>query len=147
MGDEVSQIAAEDEEIAEYVRALEEREDEDEPLKPASGEAIAAEFERYLRRRGRARARAGASRGLPLDSSTAAAPGPCGCAEAQHVSPRALRLVSAGVRLGRRRRPDVGQFLVADRHTEVVLGAGRGELLLVGRLLAVRFFAGHVVPP
>ena len=49
---EVSQIAAEDEEISEYIRALEEREEEDEPLKPASGESIAAEFERYLRRRG-----------------------------------------------------------------------------------------------
>ena len=49
---EVSQIASEDEEISEYIRALEEREEEDEPLKPASGESIAAEFERYLRRRG-----------------------------------------------------------------------------------------------
>ena len=49
---EVSQIAAEDDEISEYIRALEEREEEDEPLKPASGESIAAEFERYLRRRG-----------------------------------------------------------------------------------------------
>ena len=43
---------SEDEEISEYIRALEEREEEDEPLKPASGESIAAEFERYLRRRG-----------------------------------------------------------------------------------------------
>jgi len=49
---EVSQIAAEDEEISDYIKALEEREEEDEPLKPASGESIAAEFERYLRRRG-----------------------------------------------------------------------------------------------
>ena len=49
---EVTQIAAEDEEISEYIRALEEREEEDEPLQPASGESIAAEFERYLRRRG-----------------------------------------------------------------------------------------------
>ncbi len=49
---EVSQIASEDDEISEYIRALEEREEEDEPLKPASGESIAAEFERYLRRRG-----------------------------------------------------------------------------------------------
>ncbi len=49
---EVSQIAAEDEEISEYIKALEDREEEDEPLKPASGESIAAEFERYLRRRG-----------------------------------------------------------------------------------------------
>ena len=49
---EVSQIAAEDEEITEYIRSLEEREEADEPLEPASGESIAAEFERYLRRRG-----------------------------------------------------------------------------------------------
>ena len=49
---EVSQIASEDEEISEYIRSLEEREEQDEPLKPASGEPIAAEFERYLRRRG-----------------------------------------------------------------------------------------------
>lgn len=49
---EVSQIASEDEEISEYIRSLEEREEEDEPLQPASGESIAAEFERYLRRRG-----------------------------------------------------------------------------------------------
>jgi predicted ATP-grasp superfamily ATP-dependent carboligase len=49
---EVSQIASEDEEISEYIRSLEEREEQDEPLKPASGESIAAEFERYLRRRG-----------------------------------------------------------------------------------------------
>ncbi|TKV62130.1 PAC2 family protein [Nakamurella flava] len=49
---EVSQIASEDEEISEYIRSLEEREEADEPLQPASGESIAAEFERYLRRRG-----------------------------------------------------------------------------------------------
>ncbi|WP_236006584.1 PAC2 family protein [Nakamurella leprariae] len=49
---EVSQIAADDEEISEYIRALEEREEADEPLKMQSGEALAAEFERYLRRRG-----------------------------------------------------------------------------------------------
>ena len=49
---EVSQIASEDDEISEYIRALEEREEADEPLRPASGESIAAEFERYLRRRG-----------------------------------------------------------------------------------------------
>lgn len=49
---EVSQIASEDDEISEYIRSLEEREEADEPLQPASGESIAAEFERYLRRRG-----------------------------------------------------------------------------------------------
>jgi proteasome assembly chaperone (PAC2) family protein len=49
---EVSQIAADDEEISEYIRALEERDEADEPLRMQSGEALAAEFERYLRRRG-----------------------------------------------------------------------------------------------
>jgi proteasome assembly chaperone (PAC2) family protein len=49
---EVSQIAADDEEIAEYIARLEERDSETEPLTPASGETLAAEFERYLRRRG-----------------------------------------------------------------------------------------------
>lgn len=49
---EVTQVAAEDEEISSYIRTLEEQDEEEEPLKPASGESIAAEFERYLRRRG-----------------------------------------------------------------------------------------------
>ena len=46
----VDELAAEDAEIAEYVRSLEEREVTD--LPEASGEAIAREFERFLRRRG-----------------------------------------------------------------------------------------------
>ncbi len=45
----VDQLAGEDEEMADYVRQLEEREPEAE-LREASGEAIAREFERYLRR-------------------------------------------------------------------------------------------------
>lgn len=47
----VDELAGEDEEIAEYVRALEEAKDTAE-LPEATGEAIAREFERYLRRRG-----------------------------------------------------------------------------------------------
>jgi proteasome assembly chaperone (PAC2) family protein len=47
----VDRLAEEDTEVAEYVRSLEEREDETD-LPEASGDAIAAEFERYLRRRG-----------------------------------------------------------------------------------------------
>ena len=47
----MDELAAEDEEIAEYVRQLEEAKDTAE-LPEASGEAIAREFERYLRRRG-----------------------------------------------------------------------------------------------
>ncbi|MGH3946409.1 MAG: PAC2 family protein, partial [Pseudonocardiaceae bacterium] len=48
----VSEMAEEDEEVASYVRALEERGDTDLTLHEASGDAIAADFERYLRRRG-----------------------------------------------------------------------------------------------
>ena len=47
----VDELAGEDEEIADYVRQLEEAKDTAE-LPEASGEAIAREFERYLRRRG-----------------------------------------------------------------------------------------------
>jgi proteasome assembly chaperone (PAC2) family protein len=47
----VDELAAEDSEVAEYVRTLEEAKDTAE-LPEASGEAIAKEFERYLRRRG-----------------------------------------------------------------------------------------------
>jgi len=46
----VDELAEEDEEIADYVRALEETRDTAE-LPEASGEAIAREFERYLKRR------------------------------------------------------------------------------------------------
>ncbi len=48
----VSEMAEEDDEVASYVRALEERGDTDLTLREASGDAIAADFERYLRRRG-----------------------------------------------------------------------------------------------
>lgn len=48
----VSEMAEEDEEVASYVRSLEERGDTEITLSEASGDAIAAEFERYLRRRG-----------------------------------------------------------------------------------------------
>jgi predicted ATP-grasp superfamily ATP-dependent carboligase len=47
----VDDLAAEDEEVAEYVRQLEEARDATD-LPEASGEAIAKEFERYLKRRG-----------------------------------------------------------------------------------------------
>jgi hypothetical protein len=46
----VEELATEDPEIAEYVRRLEEARDTTE-LPEASGEHIAREFERYLRRR------------------------------------------------------------------------------------------------
>ncbi|MGH3871475.1 MAG: PAC2 family protein [Pseudonocardiaceae bacterium] len=49
----VSEMAEEDDEVASYVRALEERGDTtDLTLHETSGDAIAADFERYLRRRG-----------------------------------------------------------------------------------------------
>ncbi len=47
----VDELAGQDEEIAEYVKQLEEAKDTAD-LPEASGEAIAREFERYLRRRG-----------------------------------------------------------------------------------------------
>ncbi|MGA8258195.1 MAG: PAC2 family protein [Nocardioides sp.] len=47
----VDELAEEDEDIADYVRALEETRDTTD-LPEASGEAIAREFERYLKRRG-----------------------------------------------------------------------------------------------
>ncbi|MBM3688337.1 MAG: PAC2 family protein [Actinobacteria bacterium] len=47
----VDELAAEDEEVADYVRQLEEARDTTD-LPEASGDAIAREFERYLRRRG-----------------------------------------------------------------------------------------------
>jgi predicted ATP-grasp superfamily ATP-dependent carboligase len=46
----VNELAEQDSEVAEYVRTLEEAKDATE-LPEASGDAIAAEFERYLRRR------------------------------------------------------------------------------------------------
>ncbi len=48
----VDEMAAEDDEVTEYIRNLEERDDEGE-LRETSGDAIAREFERYLRRRDR----------------------------------------------------------------------------------------------
>jgi proteasome assembly chaperone (PAC2) family protein len=47
----VSEMAEEDEDVRNYVRALEERGDAEIALNETSGDAIAAEFERYLRRR------------------------------------------------------------------------------------------------
>jgi predicted ATP-grasp superfamily ATP-dependent carboligase len=46
---QVDELAAEDSDVAEYIASLEEREPE-EDLPEASGEAIAKEFERFLRR-------------------------------------------------------------------------------------------------
>ncbi|HET6165267.1 MAG TPA: PAC2 family protein, partial [Marmoricola sp.] len=46
----VAELAEEDEDVAEYVRSLEESKDTAD-LPEASGEAIAREFERYLKRR------------------------------------------------------------------------------------------------
>ncbi|MFC9516965.1 PAC2 family protein [Nocardiaceae bacterium NPDC056970] len=52
----VSEMTRDDEEIAEYVRSLEERGDAEtditEAISKIDGDALAAEFERYLRRRG-----------------------------------------------------------------------------------------------
>jgi proteasome assembly chaperone (PAC2) family protein len=51
----VSEMAEADDEVRDYVRQLEEQaeaDDADAPLQEADGDAIAADFERYLRRRG-----------------------------------------------------------------------------------------------
>src|SRR3954451_7121938 len=57
----VDEMAAEDEEVTEYIRNLEERDDEIDTseLKTTSGDAISCEFERYLRRRYRCVGHAG----------------------------------------------------------------------------------------
>lgn len=47
----VSELAEEDDEVSEYVRSLEERGDAESDLSETSGEQLAADFERYLRRR------------------------------------------------------------------------------------------------
>lgn len=76
----VDQLAAEDSEVAEYVQTLEEARDTAE-LPEASGEAIAREFERYLRRRdiapgqGREAMRRRAATGRICATRRAAAPG------------------------------------------------------------------------
>jgi len=57
----VDELAREDSEVSEYVQALEQREAETD-LPEASGEAIAAEFERYLRRQGPGAGPSGSSR-------------------------------------------------------------------------------------
>ena len=48
----VSEMADADDEVREYVRSLEERTESESAIPDASGETIAADFERYLRRRG-----------------------------------------------------------------------------------------------
>jgi proteasome assembly chaperone (PAC2) family protein len=48
----VSEMADADDEVREYVRSLEERTESDADIPEASGDTIAADFERYLRRRG-----------------------------------------------------------------------------------------------
>lgn len=47
----VTELAGQDEEIAEYIKALQERDDAAVAIEPMSGDTIAEEFQRYLRRR------------------------------------------------------------------------------------------------
>lgn len=49
--EQVTELAAEDSEISEYVRTLQERDDVAVQIEPMSGDTIAEEFQRYLRRR------------------------------------------------------------------------------------------------
>ncbi len=58
----VDEMAAEDDEVTEYIRNLEERDDEGE-MRETSGDVIAGEFERYLRRRDRGGGFAGPGHG------------------------------------------------------------------------------------
>ncbi|GAB2465633.1 PAC2 family protein [Jatrophihabitans fulvus] len=64
----VDEMAAEDDEVIEYIRNLEQRDDEIDrsELKEASGDLIAREFERYLRRRDRGGGHAGGHGGPSL---------------------------------------------------------------------------------
>jgi proteasome assembly chaperone (PAC2) family protein len=63
----VDEMAAEDDEVTEYIHNLEERDDEIDrsELTTASGDAIAREFERYLRRRDRGGGHAGGPGSAP----------------------------------------------------------------------------------
>ncbi|HSY16549.1 MAG TPA: hypothetical protein VK816_11225, partial [Jatrophihabitantaceae bacterium] len=58
----VDEMAAEDDEVTEYIRNLEARDEEGE-LRETSGDVIAREFERYLRRRDRGGGFGGGSTG------------------------------------------------------------------------------------
>lgn len=49
--EKVTELAAEDADIAEYIKTLQQRDDEAVPIEPMSGETLAEEFQRYLRRR------------------------------------------------------------------------------------------------
>ncbi|MEV4997661.1 PAC2 family protein [Streptomyces niveus] len=70
----VDQLAAEDSEVAEYVQSLEEARDTAE-LPEASGEAIAREFERYLRRRDGGPGQAPGGHATETGSGTGEGPG------------------------------------------------------------------------
>ncbi len=88
----VDQLAAEDSEVAEYVQSLEEARDTAE-LPEASGEAIAKEFERYLRRRdgGPGSAGSGAPGGNARESGPGSSPGFGGDAQRRGTGGRRSR--------------------------------------------------------
>lgn len=50
--EQVSTLAAEDDEVSEYIKALQLRDDAEVAIEPMSGDTLAEEFQRYLRRRG-----------------------------------------------------------------------------------------------
>ena len=66
----VSEMAEADDEVREYVRQLEEQAEESEGAPEADGDTIAADFERYLRRRGAG----GRQQAVPTDQRTRFAP-------------------------------------------------------------------------
>ena len=101
----VDELAEEDEDIADYVRALEETRDTTD-LPEASGEAIAREFERYLkRRREDSERRAGARLG-PVDPA-ATRPRRARRAPANIVQ-RGVRVAGVGQAVGAEGRGDPG---------------------------------------
>ena len=106
----VDELAEEDEDVADYVRALEETRDTTD-LPEASGEAIAREFERYLKRRGETRPSASderSTRGPRRGAHGTVAPASGLAAVRQAVG--AERRVGPGVDSGHRgRRVEVGR--------------------------------------
>ncbi|AZK93313.1 MULTISPECIES: PAC2 family protein [Streptomyces] len=121
----VDQLAAEDSEVAEYVQTLEEARDTAE-LPEASGEAIAREFERYLRRRDGGPGAVGGLGPGPGVGPDPGEPGPGGSAGTAGGS--YLRDPSGGLgRASKARWPERDEAADArDREPDAETGAGDG---------------------
>ena len=130
----VDELAEEDEDVADYVRALEETRDTTE-LPEARGEAIAREFERYLKRRDRGRLRparreprrgrsASVERTAPQSSRPSAASRP-----SERMDRAGLRVAGVGQSVRCRASPSTqaSTAATARRGVEVVGQGGRGR--------------------